>query len=87
MGCLVIKWIILVNFCGDSFLLKWFIALFLKSLQLLAEESLPTTPFYFILGKHRQQQQDDRVNEALENELVQLPLTENIPAISEVSNY
>uniref|UniRef100_A0A481DGS3 WD repeat-containing protein 75 isoform X1-like n=1 Tax=Sus scrofa TaxID=9823 RepID=A0A481DGS3_PIG len=54
------------------------------SKQLLAEESLPTTPFYFILGKHRQQQQDDRVNEALENELVQLPLTENIPAISEL---
>ncbi|XP_066136544.1 WD repeat-containing protein 75 [Saccopteryx bilineata] len=51
--------------------------------QLLAEESLPTTPFYFILGKHRQQQ-DEKLNETLENELVQLPLTENIPAISEL---
>lgn len=61
------------------------ISLCLKSLQLLAEESLPTTPFYFILGKHRQQQ-DKKINEALESELVQLPLTENIPAISEVSN-
>ncbi|KAI4544013.1 hypothetical protein MG293_004279 [Ovis ammon polii] len=54
------------------------------SKQLLAEESLPTTPFYFLLGKHRQQQQNDKLNEALENELVQLPLTENIPAISEL---
>ncbi|XP_032493199.1 WD repeat-containing protein 75 isoform X1 [Phocoena sinus] len=54
------------------------------SKQLLAEETLPTTPFYFILGKHRQEQQDDKLNEALENELVQLPLTENIPAISEL---
>uniref|UniRef100_A0A8C0CTR1 WD repeat domain 75 n=1 Tax=Balaenoptera musculus TaxID=9771 RepID=A0A8C0CTR1_BALMU len=54
------------------------------SKQLLAEETLPTTPFYFILGKHRQQQQDDKLNEALEDELVQLPLTENIPAISEL---
>eukprot|EP00074_Homo_sapiens_P112375 XP_024308936.1 WD repeat-containing protein 75 isoform X1 [Homo sapiens] len=53
------------------------------SKQLLAEESLPTTPFYFILGKHRQQQ-DEKLNETLENELVQLPLTENIPAISEL---
>uniref|UniRef100_A0A452QZT3 WD repeat domain 75 n=1 Tax=Ursus americanus TaxID=9643 RepID=A0A452QZT3_URSAM len=48
-----------------------------------AEESLPTTPFYFILGKHREQQ-DEKINEALESELVQLPLTENIPAISEL---
>ncbi|KAM5326706.1 WD repeat-containing protein 75 [Glossophaga mutica] len=53
------------------------------SKQLLAEESLPTTPFYFILGKHRQQQ-DEKSNETLANELVQLPLTENIPAISEL---
>uniref|UniRef100_A0A2K6SE62 WD repeat domain 75 n=1 Tax=Saimiri boliviensis boliviensis TaxID=39432 RepID=A0A2K6SE62_SAIBB len=53
------------------------------SKQLLAEESLPTTPFYFILGKHRQQQ-DEKLNEISENELVQLPLTENIPAISEL---
>ncbi|KAF3824296.1 hypothetical protein GH733_008581 [Mirounga leonina] len=53
------------------------------SKQLLAEESLPTTPFYFILGKHREQQ-DEKINEALESELVQLPLTENIPAISEL---
>ncbi|XP_003406221.1 WD repeat-containing protein 75 isoform X1 [Loxodonta africana] len=53
------------------------------SKQLLAEESLPTTPFYFILGKHRQQQ-DEKLNDALGNELVQLPLTENIPAISEL---
>ncbi|XP_005373379.1 PREDICTED: WD repeat-containing protein 75 [Chinchilla lanigera] len=53
------------------------------SKQLLAEESLPTTPFYFILGKHRQQQ-DKKLNETLENELVQLPLTENIPAINEL---
>ncbi|KAK2108705.1 WD repeat-containing protein 75 [Saguinus oedipus] len=51
--------------------------------DLLAEESLPTTPFYFILGKHRQQQ-DEKLNETLESELVQLPLTENIPAISEL---
>lgn len=54
------------------------------SKQLLAEESLPTTPFYFLLGKHRKEQQNDKLNEALENELVQLPLTENIPAISEL---
>uniref|UniRef100_A0A667GVS3 WD repeat domain 75 n=1 Tax=Lynx canadensis TaxID=61383 RepID=A0A667GVS3_LYNCA len=53
------------------------------SKQLLAEESLPTTPFYFILGKHREQQ-DEKINEAFESELVQLPLTENIPAISEL---
>ncbi|KAK2497646.1 hypothetical protein MC885_021137 [Smutsia gigantea] len=53
------------------------------SKQLLVEESLPTTPFYFILGKHRQQQ-DEKLDETLENELVQLPLTENIPAISEL---
>ncbi|KAM6174734.1 WD repeat-containing protein 75 [Erethizon dorsatum] len=53
------------------------------SKQLLAEESLPTTPFYFILGKHRQQQ-DKKLSAALENELVQLPLTENIPAINEL---
>ncbi|XP_008060856.2 WD repeat-containing protein 75 [Carlito syrichta] len=53
------------------------------SKQLLAEESLPTTPFYFILGKHRQQQ-GEKFNETSENELVQLPLTENIPAISEL---
>uniref|UniRef100_A0A2K5IGW2 WD repeat-containing protein 75 n=1 Tax=Colobus angolensis palliatus TaxID=336983 RepID=A0A2K5IGW2_COLAP len=48
-----------------------------------AEESLPTTPFYFILGKHRQHQ-DEKLNETLENELVQLPLTENIPAVGEL---
>lgn len=42
--------------------------------------------FFFVLGKHRQQQ-DEKLNEAMENELVQLPLTENIPAVSEVSNY
>lgn len=53
------------------------------SKQLLAEESLPTTPFYFILGKHTQQQ-DEKLAKTLENELVQLPLTENIPAISEL---
>lgn len=53
------------------------------SKQLLAEESLPTTPFYFILGKHRQQQ-DEKLSETLESELVQLPLTENIPAINEL---
>ncbi|XP_055472786.1 WD repeat-containing protein 75 [Psammomys obesus] len=53
------------------------------SKQLLAEESLPTTPFSFILGKHRQQQ-DAKLNETSENELVQLPLTENIPAINEL---
>ncbi|KAG8515648.1 WD repeat-containing protein 75 [Galemys pyrenaicus] len=53
------------------------------SKQLLAEESLPTTPFYFILGKHRQRQ-DEKLNEALQNELVQLPLTESIPAINEL---
>lgn len=53
------------------------------SKQLLAEESLPTTPFYFILGKHREQQ-DEKINEALESELIQLPLTENIPAINEL---
>lgn len=53
------------------------------SKQLLAEESLPTTPFSFILGKHRQQQ-DAKSTETSENELVQLPLTENIPAITEL---
>uniref|UniRef100_A0A8C9Q9T0 WD repeat domain 75 n=1 Tax=Spermophilus dauricus TaxID=99837 RepID=A0A8C9Q9T0_SPEDA len=53
------------------------------SKQLLTEESLPTTPFYFILGKHRQQQ-DEKLNETLENELVPLPLTENIPAVNEL---
>ncbi|XP_021012921.1 WD repeat-containing protein 75 [Mus caroli] len=53
------------------------------SRQLLAEESLPTTPFSFILGKHRQQQ-DAKLTETSENELVQLPLTENIPAITEL---
>lgn len=53
------------------------------SKQLLAEESLPTTPFYFILGKHRQQQ-DEKFHENSENELVQLPLTENIPAVNEL---
>ncbi|ERE82896.1 WD repeat-containing protein 75 [Cricetulus griseus] len=53
------------------------------SKQLLAEESLPTTPFSLILGKHRQQQ-DSRLNETSENELIQLPLTENIPAINEL---
>lgn len=51
--------------------------------QLLAEESLPATPFYFILGKHRQQQAEP-ADGASESELVQLPVTENIPAISEV---
>lgn len=56
----------------------------LSSIQLLAEESLPTTPFSFILGKHRQQQ-DTKSTETSESELVQLPLTENIPAITEVS--
>lgn len=56
----------------------------LLSAQLLAEESLPTTPFSLLLGKHRQQQ-DARSSETSENELVQLPLTENIPAINEVS--
>lgn len=53
------------------------------SKQLLAEESLPTTPFSFILGKHRQQQ-DAKLSESSEKELVQLPLTENIPAINEL---
>nr|AAS66209.1 LRRG00118 [Rattus norvegicus] len=53
------------------------------SKQLLAEESLPTTPFSFILGKHRQQQ-DTKSTETSESELVQLPLTENIPAITEL---
>lgn len=53
------------------------------SKQLLAEESLPTTPFSFILGKHRQQQ-GAKLTETSENELVQLPLTENIPAITEL---
>ncbi|XP_042544242.1 WD repeat-containing protein 75 [Dipodomys spectabilis] len=53
------------------------------SKQLLAEESLPTTPFYFILGKHRQRQ-DEKLKETSENELVQLPLAENIPAINEL---
>lgn len=56
----------------------------LLSVQLLAEESLPTTPFSLLLGKHRQQQ-DARSGETSENELVQLPVTENIPAINEVS--
>ncbi|XP_028742865.1 WD repeat-containing protein 75 [Peromyscus leucopus] len=54
------------------------------SKQLLAEESLPTTPFSSILGKHRQQQQESRSNDTSESELVQLPLTENIPAINEL---
>lgn len=53
-------------------------------MQLLAEESLPTTPFSLLLGKHRRQQ-DARSRETSENELVQLPVTENIPAIKEVS--
>lgn len=53
------------------------------SKQLLAEESLPTTPFSSILGKHRQQQ-ESRSNDTSESELVQLPLTENIPAINEL---
>ncbi|XP_006879002.1 PREDICTED: WD repeat-containing protein 75 [Elephantulus edwardii] len=53
------------------------------SKQLLAEDSLPATPFYFILGKHRQPQ-DEKLNDTLGNELIQLPLTENIPAISEL---
>nr|XP_004660322.1 WD repeat-containing protein 75 [Jaculus jaculus] len=53
------------------------------SKQLLAEESLPITPFYFILGKHRQQQKE-HLNETLKEERVQLPLTENIPAINEL---
>uniref|UniRef100_A0A8C6HH91 WD repeat domain 75 n=1 Tax=Mus spicilegus TaxID=10103 RepID=A0A8C6HH91_MUSSI len=53
------------------------------SKQLLAEESLPTTPFSFILGKHRQQQ-GAKLTETSENELVQLPLTENIPVITEL---
>ncbi|XP_059558517.1 WD repeat-containing protein 75 [Myotis daubentonii] len=53
------------------------------SKQLLAEESLPTTPFYFILGRHRQQR-GEQADGASESELVQLPLTENVPAISEL---
>ncbi|ELW66605.1 WD repeat-containing protein 75 [Tupaia chinensis] len=53
-----------------------------SSKQLIAEESLPATPFYYILGKHRQEQ-DGKLNETSENQLVQLPLTENIPAINE----
>ncbi|XP_041524337.1 WD repeat-containing protein 75-like [Microtus oregoni] len=53
------------------------------SKQLLAEESLPTTPFSLLLGKHRRQQ-DARSSETSDNELVQLPLTENIPAINEL---
>lgn len=44
---------------------------------------MPTTPFSFILGKHRQQQ-DTKSTETSESELVQLPLTENIPAITEL---
>ncbi|KAM7316244.1 hypothetical protein ACRRTK_024924 [Alexandromys fortis] len=55
----------------------------LLSVQLLAEESLPTTPFSLLLGKHRRQQ-DARSRETSENELVQLPVTENIPAIKEL---
>lgn len=78
--------IVLITESKAAFFFFEVISLCLKSLQLLAEESLPTTPFYFILGKHRQQQ-DEKLNEALENELVQLPLTENIPAINEVSSY
>ncbi|XP_007529066.1 WD repeat-containing protein 75 [Erinaceus europaeus] len=53
------------------------------SKQLLTEESLPTTPFYFILGKHRQRQ-EEKSNDTLESELIQLPSAENIPAISEL---
>jgi NET1-associated nuclear protein 1 (U3 small nucleolar RNA-associated protein 17) len=50
---------------------------------LLAEESLPTTPFPFILGKGRQQQ-DAKLTETSEDELLQLPLTETIPAVTKI---
>ncbi|CAK6448072.1 unnamed protein product [Pipistrellus nathusii] len=53
------------------------------SKQLLAEESLPATPFYFLLGRHRQQR-GEQTDGAAESERVQLPATENVPAVSEL---
>ncbi|XP_074158988.1 WD repeat-containing protein 75 [Sminthopsis crassicaudata] len=53
------------------------------SKQLIAEESLPTTPFYFLMGKHRKQQETNP-NEMMGNELIYHPSAEDIPAISEL---